>query len=38
MFLLRDKLSYIFTGGKVVSCTVTDLRLLLVETIVLFGI
>jgi hypothetical protein len=37
-FLLRDKLSYIFAGDKVVSCTVTDLCPLLVGTIVLFGI
>ena len=37
-FLLRDKLSYIFTGGEVVSRAVADLCPLLVGTIVLCGI
>jgi Na+-driven multidrug efflux pump len=34
-FLLRDKLSYIFTGGEAVSRAVADLCPLLVGTIVL---
>jgi multidrug resistance protein, MATE family len=38
VFLLRDKLSYIFTGGEVVSHAVADLCPLLVGTIVLCGI
>ncbi|ONM24044.1 Protein DETOXIFICATION 40 [Zea mays] len=37
-FLLRDKLSYIFTGGEAVSRAVADLCPLLVGTIVLCGI
>lgn len=38
VFLLRDKLSYIFTGGEAVSRAVADLCPLLVATIVLCGI
>lgn len=37
-FLLRHKLSYIFTSGEVVSRAVADLCPLLVGTIVLCGI
>ncbi|RLN33290.1 putative MATE efflux family protein [Panicum miliaceum] len=37
-FLLRDKLSYVFTGGEAVSRAVADLCPLLVVTIVLCGI
>ena len=37
-FLLRDKLSYVFTGGEAVSRAVADLCPLLVGTIVLCGI
>uniref|UniRef100_A0A0A9EN03 Protein DETOXIFICATION n=1 Tax=Arundo donax TaxID=35708 RepID=A0A0A9EN03_ARUDO len=37
-FLLRDKLSYIFTGGEMVSRAVADLCPLFVGTIVLCGI
>jgi multidrug resistance protein, MATE family len=37
-FLLRDKLSYIFTTGEVVSRAVADLCPLLVGTILLCGI
>ena len=38
VFLLRHKLSYIFTGGEAVSRAVADLCPLLVGTIVLCGI
>ncbi|CAL5086439.1 unnamed protein product [Urochloa decumbens] len=37
-FLLRDKLSYVFTGGEAVSRAVADLCPLLVGTIVVCGI
>jgi MATE family multidrug resistance protein len=38
VFLLRHKLSYLFTGGEAVSRAVADLCPMLVATIVLCGI